>query len=80
MKALIMSYDDGTIEDVELAALFDRTGVVGTFNLNSGYIDSVRGWPQENGDTIWQAYVTKADLGAFMPGMKSRPTVLTTRI
>ena len=28
-KALIMSYDDGLVDDIELAQLFDRNGIVG---------------------------------------------------
>ena len=61
-KALILSYDDGTIEDIELARLFDAHHLVGTFNLNSGYLGTTRGWPQNNGDTIYQKYVPKDSL------------------
>ncbi|EAQ42441.1 polysaccharide deacetylase family protein [Polaribacter sp. MED152] len=61
-KALILSYDDGTIQDIELANLFDKYNLVGTFNLNSKYLGVTRGWPQENGDTIYQRYVPKDSL------------------
>ncbi|MEH0157976.1 polysaccharide deacetylase family protein [Limibacter armeniacum] len=61
-KSLIMSYDDGTIEDIQLVNLFDQHHIVGTFNLNSAYIGATRGWPQENGDTIFQKYVPKETL------------------
>lgn len=61
-KALILSYDDGTIQDVELAQLFDKHNLKGTFNLNSGYLGVTRGWPQKNGDTIYQKYVPKDSL------------------
>ncbi|WP_334056735.1 polysaccharide deacetylase family protein [Polaribacter sp. P097] len=61
-KALILSYDDGTIQDMELANLFDKYNLVGTFNLNSKYLGVTRGWPQENGDTIYQRYVPKDSL------------------
>lgn len=41
-KALVLSYDDGTVEDIELAKLFDQHNLVGTFNLNSEYLGTVR--------------------------------------
>ena len=34
-KALTFSYDDGTTQDVRLAALFHKYGMKATFNLNS---------------------------------------------
>nr|WP_321222446.1 polysaccharide deacetylase family protein [uncultured Psychroserpens sp.] len=61
-KALVLSYDDGTIQDIELAQLFDKNDLVGTFNLNSMYLGVTRGWPQQNGDTIYQRYVPKDSL------------------
>ncbi|WP_411767607.1 polysaccharide deacetylase family protein [Winogradskyella sp. A3E31] len=61
-KALVLSYDDGTIQDIELAHLFDQNNLVGTFNLNSGYLGVIRGWPQTDGDTIFQKYVPKDSL------------------
>ena len=35
-KFLTFSFDDGTVEDRRLIALFDRYGLRGAFNLNSG--------------------------------------------
>lgn len=61
-KALIMSYDDGVIEDIQLAKLFDKHNIVGTFNLNSAYIGKTRAWPQKDADTIFQKYVPKDSL------------------
>lgn len=61
-KALVLSYDDGTIQDIELAKLFDENNLIGTFNLNSKYLGVKRGWPQQNGDTIYQRYVPKDSL------------------
>lgn len=37
-KFLTFSFDDGTVEDRRLIALFDRYGLRGTFNLNSGKV------------------------------------------
>ncbi len=61
-KALVMSYDDGPVEDVRLARLFDRYGIVGTFNLNSGYLGQTRAWPQPDGDSIYQEYLSADSL------------------
>ncbi len=36
-KVLTMSFDDACIEDRQLVALFNRYGIKGTFNLNSGW-------------------------------------------
>ncbi len=38
-KALTMSYDDGRTEDRRLVEIFNRYGIRGTFNLNSGLWD-----------------------------------------
>lgn len=35
-KALTMSYDDGILQDKRLIEIFDKYGIKGTFNLNSG--------------------------------------------
>lgn len=40
-KALTMSYDDGYSEDERLVGIFNKYGIKGTFNLNSGMIDQV---------------------------------------
>ncbi len=37
-KAFTASYDDGTIHDRRLIEIFDKYGVKGTFNLNSGFL------------------------------------------
>ncbi len=36
-KAVTLSYDDGVCADIRLAALLDRYGMKGTFNINSGF-------------------------------------------
>ncbi|MGF7400547.1 polysaccharide deacetylase family protein [Thermoanaerobacterium thermosaccharolyticum] len=38
-KALTMSYDDGQIYDRRLVEIFNKYGIKGTFNLNSGNFD-----------------------------------------
>lgn len=39
-KALIMSYDDGHVQDRNLAPLLRSHGIRGTFHLNSGWFDT----------------------------------------
>lgn len=38
-KSLVMSYDDGVVEDRPLVEIFNRYGIKGTFHLNSGFLD-----------------------------------------
>ena len=38
-KVLTMSYDDGKLDDGKLVSIFNKYGIRGTFNLNSGLID-----------------------------------------
>lgn len=40
MKALTFSYDDGVTYDIRLSEIFNRYGMKGTFNINSGKIDT----------------------------------------
>jgi len=61
-KALIMSYDDGIIQDVQLTQLFNKHKIVGTFNLNSAYLGTTQGWAQQNGDTVFHRYVSPDSL------------------
>lgn len=47
-KALTMSYDDGRLADRRLVEIFNRYGIRGTFNLNSGiFNDPDRVQPEE---------------------------------
>ena len=38
MKAVTFSYDDCTVQDIRLTELFNKYGVKGTFNVNSGFL------------------------------------------
>ncbi len=38
-KALVMSYDDGHVQDRGLVSIFNAHGIKGTFHLNSGALD-----------------------------------------
>ena len=35
-KALTFSFDDGVVQDQKLIDIFNRNGLKGTFNLNTG--------------------------------------------
>ena len=61
-KALIMSYDDGLDDDIVLAQLFDRYGIIGTFHLNSGLLDTRAIWYQGKPNEILQTYLSKDTL------------------
>ena len=37
-KAVTFSYDDGVTQDIRLIDLFNKYGLKGTFNINSGYL------------------------------------------
>jgi peptidoglycan-N-acetylglucosamine deacetylase len=43
-KALTMSYDDGVRQDIRLVTIFNKYGIRGTFNLNSGNMNKESGW------------------------------------
>ena len=58
-KALIMSFDDGCVADIKLAALFDKYKIIGTFNISSDPIGTTQIWSIKNGDTIRQSYVSE---------------------
>lgn len=58
-KALVMSFDDGCVADIKLAALFDKYNIIGTFNISSSPIGSTQIWSITNGDTIRQSYVSE---------------------
>lgn len=56
-KALTMSYDDGYTEDIRLVEIFNRYGIKGTFNLNSGMFDKTyRGHSRVQKDKIAVLY------------------------
>lgn len=46
-QALTFSYDDGTVHDRRLVEIFNRFGMKGTFNLNSGVVADNRVLPDE---------------------------------
>jgi peptidoglycan/xylan/chitin deacetylase (PgdA/CDA1 family) len=61
-KALIMSYDDGLDDDIALAQLFDRYGIIGTFHLNSGLLDTRAIWYQGKPNEFLGTYLSKDTL------------------
>ena len=77
-KALTMSYDDGYMEDVKLIDIFNRYGIKGTFNLNSGMFDQTyRGHkrvPKEQIAELYQGHEV-ATHGYTHPTMARCPLV-----
>ncbi len=61
-KALIMSYDDGLVQDIKLAGLFNENGIKGTFNLNSALFGQTNTWHRNNAPDIIATYVSKDSL------------------
>lgn len=51
-KAFNITYDDGVLQDVRFVALMDRYGLKGTFNLNSGLMETEFEWTHPNGMTV----------------------------
>ena len=51
-KAFVVTYDDGVLQDRPFVALLNRYGLKGTFNLNSGLMESEFEWTHENGSVI----------------------------
>ncbi len=54
-KALVMSYDDGHVQDRGLVSIFNAHGIKGSFHLNSNSLD-------------YDTFVTKAELAALYAG------------
>jgi peptidoglycan/xylan/chitin deacetylase (PgdA/CDA1 family) len=61
-KALIMSYDDGLVQDKKLITLFNENGITGTFNLNSALFGKTNTWHRNNAPDIIATYVSKDSL------------------
>ena len=51
-KAFSVTYDDGVEQDVRFVALLNRYGLKGTFNLNSGLMETAFAWTHESGRVI----------------------------
>lgn len=55
-KALTFSYDDGREEDRRLVELFNRHGLRGTFNLNSGIVSDPQRIPLSEYASLYQGH------------------------
>ena len=51
-KAFNLTYDDGVTQDVRFVELLNRYGLKGTFNLNSGLMESEFEWIHESGMVV----------------------------
>ena len=50
-KAVTFSFDDGVTQDIRLIEMFNKYGLKGTFNLNSGFL-GLEGTLDRNGRTV----------------------------
>ena len=48
-KAFNITYDDGVLQDVRFVELLNRYDLKGTFNLNSGLMETEFAWTHPNG-------------------------------
>ena len=55
-KALVMSYDDGVIQDIRLARMFTKYGIKGTFHINSGIMEDPDKVPEELADFVYKGH------------------------
>ncbi|GEM_PF-488282 len=55
-KALVMSYDDGVIQDIRLARMFTQYGIRGTFHINSGIMENPDKVPQELAEFVYRGH------------------------
>ncbi len=59
MKAVTFSYDDGALQDVRLAELFNKYNIKATFNLNSEFLDTKESSPDTPHEKVYREDVKK---------------------
>lgn len=59
-KVFNVTYDDGVLQDVRFVALLNKYGLKGTFNLNSGLMESEFEWTHESCRVIKRLSTEKA--------------------
>ena len=59
-KIFNATYDDGVLQDVRFVALLNKYNLKGTFNLNSGLMESEFEWTHESGMVIKRLSIEKA--------------------
>ena len=59
-KGFNVTYDDGVLQDVRFVALLNKYNLKGTFNLNSGLMESEFEWTHESGRVIKRLSKDKA--------------------
>ncbi|MGN0481335.1 MAG: polysaccharide deacetylase family protein, partial [Lachnospiraceae bacterium] len=55
-KVLTMSYDDGKLADRRLVEIFNKYGIRGTFNLNSGMINDENRIPPSEWKELYKGH------------------------
>ena len=59
-KAFNVTFDDGVLQDVRFVSLLNKYNLKGTFNLNSGLMESEYEWTHKNGSTVKRLSKEKA--------------------
>ena len=75
-KALTFSYDDGVLQDQRLINIFNRYGLKGTFNLNSGLLGK-DGYLVRNGRHVDHIKVKPEDVRYVYEGHEVAAHTLT---
>lgn len=76
MKAVTFSYDDGVLQDKRLIKLFNKYGLKGTFNINSGFIGQA-GSLFRNNTTVAHCKYTRDEIPAVYAGHEIAAHTLT---
>ena len=66
-KALTFSFDDGVRQDIRLIEIFNKYGLKGTFNLNSGFL-GLEGTLVRNGRTVRHDKVSEDEIKSVYNG------------
>ena len=66
-KALTFSFDDGVRQDIRLIEIFNKYGLKGTFNLNSGFL-GLEGTLFRNGRTVRHDKVSEDEIKSVYNG------------
>jgi peptidoglycan/xylan/chitin deacetylase (PgdA/CDA1 family) len=75
-KAVTFSFDDGVTQDIKLIEIFNKYGLKGTFNLNSGFL-GLEGTLDRNGRTVRHDKIAADKIGEVYAGHEVAVHTLT---
>ena len=76
MKAVTFSFDDGVTQDIRLIEIFNKYGLKGTFNINSGFL-GLDGTLDRNGRTVRHDKIAKDKVKEIYSGHEVAVHTLT---